>query len=154
MCILKNKSIFYICKNYTHNLIPSKKHINYLNEAAKIILSENWNKFINILLKDGNQHFEIIIDTPVGFNICHFSEEDFFFFKRNLKIFILKEFPTTTFIFITCELNKKGKLHFNCLLSIRNSIHYNFSLKNSLMSVFKEFHLNIKPLVSFFDVEN
>jgi hypothetical protein len=76
----------------------------------------------------------------------------------------LNGFKTTTFIFIVPERNKQGVLHFHILISIRNFIDYNYTLRNNLLLLLKgfisgsffmnDFDIKVESLLYFKDVKN
>ena len=78
---------------------------------------------------------------------------------------LLFYFKTITYIFIVPEKNKKGVLHFHILISIRNFIDYNYTLKNNLLLCLKkltlidgiyvnDFDIKVSSLMYFKDVKN
>ena len=78
---------------------------------------------------------------------------------------IVDHFPTTTYIFIVIEKNKKGLMHAHLLVGIRNFIDYNYTLKNNLSLVLKDrlsstgltqsdYDIKVDALLYFKDVKN
>jgi len=80
---------------------------------------------------------------------------------------LYKSFPTLTFFFIVNEKNKKGNLHFHAIVSIRNFIDYNKTLKINMIAILYKsisiylFHdnnstldLKIESLRYFKDIKN
>ena len=92
------------------------------------------------------------------------SLEDYKILEDKITKYILDTFITTTYIFIVPEKNAKGVLHFHILVSIRNFIDYNHTLKNNLSLFLKEFDLTglsmndydikVESLLYFKDVKN
>jgi len=90
--------------------------------------------------------------------------EDYRVLEEKMTKYILDIFITTTYIFIVPEKNVKGVLHFHILVSIRNFIDYNYTLKNNLSLFLKEFDLTglsmndydikVESLLYFKDVKN
>ena len=67
------------------------------------------------------------------YNYNNFKLEEYIELEEKIKNHILEVFKTTTFIFIVPEKNKQGVLHLHILISIRNFIDYNYTLKNNLL---------------------
>tara|TARA_B110000046_G_C12920440_1_gene366889 strand:+ start:219 stop:560 length:342 start_codon:yes stop_codon:yes gene_type:complete len=85
--------------------------------------------------------------------------------EDDIKEIIIDHFPTTTYIFIIIEKNKKGRIHMHLLVSIRNFMDYNYTLKNNLSLVLKnnlsttsltqsDFDIKVDSLLYFKDIKN
>tara|TARA_B110000977_G_C10822049_1_gene394621 strand:- start:200 stop:541 length:342 start_codon:yes stop_codon:yes gene_type:complete len=85
--------------------------------------------------------------------------------EDDIKDMIRDHFPTTTYIIIVIEKNKKGMLHMHLLVGIINFMDYNYTLKNNLSLVLKDrlsttnltqsdFDIKVDSLLYFKDVKN
>ena len=147
----------------------------YEESYIKKMLSNSLDIFSNWSLDLGNHHFGITINMPHtlsqswdGISIYDYdniSIEDCVFWEDEVKDLILNHFPTTTYIFIVIEKNKKGILHMHLLVSIRNFMDYNYTLKKNLALVLKDnlsttnltqsdFDIKVDSLLYFTDVKN
>jgi len=151
---------------------PSKSREDTKESYYRKILSNSWDFVIDWSISIGNQHFAITINMPLEFwydgvhlwNYDNFKLEEYIKFEINLKNHILNGFKTTTFIFIVPERNKQGVLHFHILISIRNFIDYNYTLRNNLLLWLKgfnsgsffmnDFDIKVESLLYFKDVKN
>jgi len=157
----------------------NKEGFHYFHEDTKEsyfrkVLSNNWDFIvdwsINII---GNQHFAVTINMPLEFeyNGKHVSDyndynlESYVEIRNKIINHLLFYFKTITYIFIVPEKNKKGVLHFHILISIRNFIDYNYTLKNNLLLCLKkltlidgiyvnDFDIKVSSLMYFKDVKN
>ena len=68
-----------------------------------------------------------------SYNYDRLELNEYIDFETKIKNHLLMGFKTTTFIFIVPEKNKQGVLHLHILISIRNFIDYNYTLKNNLL---------------------
>ena len=147
----------------------------YEESYIKKILSNSLDIFTNWSLNLGNHHFGITINMPdtlsqswdgisrydydtMDLEGCANREDD-------IKEIIIDHFPTTTYIFIIIEKNKKGRIHMHLLVSIRNFMDYNYTLKNNLSLVLKnnlsttsltqsDFDIKVDSLLYFKDIKN
>ena len=147
----------------------------YEESYIKKILSNSLDIFTNWSLDLGNHHFGITINMPHtlsqswdGISIYDYdniSIEDCVFWEDEIKDLIINHFPTTTYILIVIEKNKKGMLHMHLLVSIRNFMDYNYTLKKNLALVLKDnlsttnltqsdFDIKVDSLLYFTDVKN
>ena len=98
------------------------------------------------------------------YNYDNLSFEDYSLIEGQISKYIFNIFTTTTYIFIVPEKNGKDILHFHILVSIRNFIDYNYTLKDNLSLSLKEFDLTglsmndcdikVESLLYFKDVKN
>lgn len=148
-------------------------HENKKESYFRKILSNSWDFIvdwsINIV---GNQHFALTINMPLEFwydgkhlsNYDNYSLQCYIECRDKIINHLLFYFKTTTYIFIVPEKNKKGVLHFHILISIRNFIDYNYTLKNNLLLCLKKLDLvgiyindldiKVESLLYFKDVKN
>ena len=169
-----------LCKGGIDNFVEewvkkegyNKYHKDKNESYFRKILSNNWdiltNWSINIV---GNQHFAVTINMPLInhanthlYNYDNLSLEDYSLIESQISKYIFNIFTTTTYIFIVPEKNEKGILHFHILVSIRNFIDYNYTLKDNLSLSLKEFDLTglsmndcdikVESLLYFKDVKN
>ena len=166
----------------THNGLNSNENYHegedgtlYEESYIKKMLSNSLDIFTNWSLNLGNHHFVITINMPhtlsqswggiSRYDYDNITIEDCVFWEDEIKDLIIDHFPTTTYIFIVIEKNKKGLIHMHLLVGIRNFMDYNYTLKNNLSLVLKsrlsttnltqsDFDIKVDSLLYFKDVKN
>jgi len=135
------------------------------------ILSNNWGLIINWSINLGNHHFAITINGMNSskdgkeFEYDSFGEDYWNDHKNIIKDIIFNSFPTTTFVLIVAEKNKKGNLHFHIIVAIRNFIDYNYTMRINLTNVLidnldliglaiKDYDIKVESLRYFKDIKN
>ena len=147
----------------------------YEESYIRKVLSNSLDIFTNWSLNLGNHHFGITINMPDTFcqrwdgisrydydtmdlEACANREED-------IKDMIRDHFPTTTYIFIVVEKNKRNMIHMHILVGIVNFMDFNYTLKNNISLVLKDrlsttnltqsdFDIKVDSLLYFKDVKN
>ena len=85
--------------------------------------------------------------------------------EEDIKDMIRDHFPTTTYIFIVVEKNKRNMIHMHILVGIVNFMDFNYTLKNNISLVLKDrlsttnltqsdFDIKVDSLLYFKDVKN
>lgn len=135
----------------------------------KKILSNKWDFIVDWSMNLGNHHFAITINNLIDASHKPIYYDDYPLSwyeseEKDIKECILKSFPTTTYIFIVGEKNKKGLLHFHCFVAIRNFIDYSYILKNNITLAFNQVYtcdlqmsdkdVKVEVLKNFKDIKN
>ena len=85
--------------------------------------------------------------------------------EYHIKDIIRDHFPTTTYIFIVIEKNKRNMIHMHLLIGIVNFMDFNYTLKNNISLVLKDklsttnltqsdFDIRVDALLYFKDIKN
>ena len=129
------------------------------------LISNSYNKIIDWSINYGNQHFAITINC-IGYNYDDLTNNFIEGEKFKIKDYLYKKFPTTTWFFIVSEKTKSNMLHFHAIISIRNFMDYNYTLKNNILGCLlnfsffgdlkdvTEFDVKVQSLNYFKDVKN
>lgn len=137
-------------------------------------LSNKWDIVANWSINLGNSHFAVTINMPIEldfdnvtslYNYDDFEIEWYTKIENKIKDLVFNNFKSATFCFIVSEKNKSGILHFHCLIGIRNFIDYNYTIKNNLILLFREFSdtdyfnhsdmdIKVESLKTFKDLKN
>lgn len=118
----------------------TSNHDGKFRNERKKELWNLWGILTSDLIDDGNCFYALTINTYEGGMTDSFLNDDFEYddnpyyklYINKITTTIYNNFPTTSLFFIVPERNKKGLLHFHCLLSIRNFIDYNLTLRNNI----------------------